>query len=381
MTDKRKKRITCLTVILVIIILLLISLIYNIKHNPGFNALYRRFFGDQMVSGELTLLDSGVTYRTATYQDTVAITSGGEMMFVDINGNKTGDHPILSMSNPMLSVAGKYLIVADAEGKNAVVFENQKQTHTVTCEGTIFFARINSNGYFLTASEEKGYKALVTVYNPSGQEIYRWHSGDRNVLDADVDYDGKSFKVAVLDTDSGVATGRILFFDTSSPTPVHEVVSDTNLFCKINCNRDHSLTTLGDRAITMFGPNSAEMWSIDFGNKPVIAADISSMDRLIVVLSADENAGLHSDRSDMYVYNRDGVQKNSIRFEGQLDSFSVYDDTAVSILNREIAVTDVYSTGSIFLTPNRDLRSITVFDNEKRVLAVSAAGYEILNIR
>ena len=379
MSDK-KRRIVILSIILSVAIILLLSIAYNLKNSPELNGFYRMVFGERTVSGTVMPLDGGVRYHATTYLDTVALTGGGQMMFIKKDGSLTGDHPLLSMSAPMLSASGKYLIVGDTGGTTAMVFINKKKLLAVQTEGNIYSVRINSNGYFLIVSEEKGYKGLVSLYSPEGKEIYRWHSGDRHILDADVDYDGSSFKVALLDTDGGQASGKILFFQTDSPDPIVEIQSDTNLFCRLQCNRDHSLTALGDTALTKYSPSGQEMWTVDYSGKVLLSADISSVDRLVLLLTA-QNSDDGDTGSELLVYNRNGKKKNSVPLNGQAEYMSLYDDTAVILTNPKIAVVDIYGSGAVEASLGKDLKFISIFRSENRALAVSSGGYEILKIR
>ena len=377
---RNRKRITATAIILSVVILLVLSVTYNLKYNPELNGFYRILFGNRTVSGTVVPLDGGVRYRAVRYMDTVALTGGGQMMFVKKNGSLSGDHPLLSMSAPMLSASGKYLIVGDTEGTGVVIFANKKKIRSLQTEGKIYSVRINSNGYYLIISEEKGYKGLVTLYSNLGTEIYRWHSGDRNILDADIDYDGTSFKVALLDTDSGQAAGRILFFRTDAPEPVNEISSNSNLFCRLTCNRDHSLTALGDTALTKFSPNGQELWSVDYSDQTLLSADISSVDRLVVLRTAGEAADGRGG-SALCVYNRNGKEKNVITFDGQGESMSVCDDIALILRNPKILVSDIDGSGVVDYSSGKDLKFVTVFQDKKHALAVSSGGYEILKIR
>lgn len=376
---RNNKKLTVITVIVVIFIILLLSVAYNLRYSPEVNQFYRFLFGERTISGEVVPLDGGVQYRATTYMDTVALTGGGEMMFIKKDGKLTGDHPLLSMSAPILSSSGKYLIVGDTAGDNAVIFANKKKVLSKQTEGTISSVRINSNGYFLIISEEKGYKGMISVYAPSGDEIYKWHSGDRNILDADVDYDGSSFKVALLDTEGLNTGGMILFFQTNQADPIHEIHSDSNLFCRLQCNRDHSLTALGDTGMVKYSPSGQELWSVNFENQTLLSADISSVDRLVLMLTADEADGIGG--SCLSVYNRNGKEKNTVAIEGQPDGMSVYDDTALILENPKIYVADVYGSGVLESSLGKDLKFISIFRNENRALAVSSGGYEILKIR
>ncbi len=377
---QKRKKVTTVSIIIAIVVILLLSVVYNLKNNPELNGFYRLIFGEQIISGEMTPLDTGVTYRTQGYIDTVAITSGGKITFVKKNGQgeEKGD---LSMNAPLFHSSGDYMIVGDTDGTSAVVFQDKKKVHSLKSEAPIFMVKINSNGYFIIVSEEKGYKALVTIYSPAGNEIYKWHSGDRNVLDADVDYDGTAFKVALLDTESGSASGKLLFFDIKKTEPIAEIPTEGNLVCSIKVNRDHSLTALGDQALSKYSPNGTLLWTVPFENRALLNADISSVDRLVIVLASEENSGLYTDKSMIYVYNRNGKEKNVNEIEGQIESFSVAGDTAVGLIDKKIAVIDLFGSGNILLTPDRDIRSVTLFASEDRVLALSPAGYEVLKVR
>jgi len=119
------------------------------------------------------------------------------------------------MGQPAItSSAGNY-IAFDIGGSAVRVFNNTRITSSIEASGTVVSASINKNGWFCIVTQDgSGYRGIVTVYNNTGNDVYRVSIGGGFVLSAELSDDNKN--LAIL---SFTSTGsRISFYhdiDTS----------------------------------------------------------------------------------------------------------------------------------------------------------------------
>lgn len=87
-------------------------------------------------------------------------------------------------------------------GKDVMMVAANGATKVIDSENAVVAADINDNGYVAIASEQSGYKGLVTVYDPQGEAIYKWFSGSGYLVDAAVNNSNTGMAALTL-SDSG----------------------------------------------------------------------------------------------------------------------------------------------------------------------------------
>ena len=99
-----------------------------------------------------------------------------------------------AFSNPAADSGNGGAVLWSQGGKDVMIVTADGATKTIDSESTVISADINDGGYVAVASEQSGYKGLVTVYDPQGEAVYKWFSGSGYLIDA-----------AVNNSDTGMA--------------------------------------------------------------------------------------------------------------------------------------------------------------------------------
>jgi len=119
-------------------------------------------------------LDGGlVVVSTSAYQ---VFDSTGEIVG---RGTKAFGNPA--------AASGSDSAVLWSQGSNAVMLVAANgATSVIDSDNPVIAASINDSGYVAVASEQSGYKGLVTIYDPKGKSVYKWFSGSGYLMDASV---------------------------------------------------------------------------------------------------------------------------------------------------------------------------------------------------
>lgn len=112
-----------------------------------------------------------------------------------------------AFSHPAISAGESGAVVWGSGGTEAMLISSSGKSSTVTTQGAIISASVNDNGYLALASEESGYKGIVTVYNAAAKPVYKWYSGAGYLISAAVSpSDSVMAAVSVTDTGSRIVT-------------------------------------------------------------------------------------------------------------------------------------------------------------------------------
>ncbi len=138
----------------------------------------------------------------------VATTSGLELIGSD---GQVAASKLLQMDTPSIASCDDYAVFYDLGGTNIAAAFLDGATQEIQCAGTILSATVSDGGYLCLTTESVGYRALVTVYDPSLEPVYEWYSSSAWVISAVVSPNGDDLAVLSY-TSSG---SEVRFFSLS----------------------------------------------------------------------------------------------------------------------------------------------------------------------
>lgn len=196
---KRKKNMTRFTVIFMAVVLLLVAL-YYICFLSGWS-YYNK--GEDFVVEENVIKTVEKTSEkelvSEEYRDLSLVFENGKLAAYNISG-KTRWSLDVQITNPILEVSGKYILLADRNGKNVYIIKNGKIMLEYQTEYIILAADINKNGTVITVTDDNNYKNRVSVRKASGKEIFVWHSATSYVVDAAISDNQETVMLTTLST-------------------------------------------------------------------------------------------------------------------------------------------------------------------------------------
>ncbi len=91
-----------------------------------------------------------------------------------------------ALSSPAVASGPGGAVLWSQGGKDVMRISAEGATKSLDSENSVIAASINDSGYVAVSSEQSGYKGLVTVYDESGEAVYKWFSGSAYLVDAAV---------------------------------------------------------------------------------------------------------------------------------------------------------------------------------------------------
>lgn len=94
-----------------------------------------------------------------------------------------------------------YCVVGENGGSKLLLFNEKEKLWEFDINGEILEVSVNKNGYVACIYAKSGYKSLVKVITPSGEEMFTNYLASTFALDADISNDNKYLAIAEINTD------------------------------------------------------------------------------------------------------------------------------------------------------------------------------------
>lgn len=168
------------------------------------------------------------------------------------------------MAVPTVSAGGKTVCAYDLGGDLVKVLNKDGVLYTLKAEGKIISATVGDSGWLALTTEGSGvYKSLVSVYNRSGQSVYRFESATGYVLTAAVSPDNGSLAVLTL-CEQG---SRIVFFSLNSPEEKASCLLDGVVVLDIRYLGNGSVIAVGYESVMLVHPNGSSQQLLDYSGR------------------------------------------------------------------------------------------------------------------
>lgn len=349
------------------VLVLLILVVAMIASNPE----VWKFFS-QNESLKLSF-QTGVEYDMVTCDKEMLLVNNEGIYAIDKLGREAWS-VVSSATSPHVMVSGKYIMLADMNGKTVKTFQKEKTVAQIETENEILCAKVNKNGYVAVATDELGYKGLVILHNKSGQEIFRWHSGTGYIGDIDVSPKNK-LAVAQLMTDKEKVYSRILIIDPTSdkePTCIAEV---EGIVMKLKYRDNSSLVAVSDSGLYGYRRSGKQSFAVDFEGRKPIECNIENEQNMVLAF----DSGLNSTVLESYGSN--GKKRGSFDAESEVRAIDVNGECIV--IAKIDGIVRITPKGVVKkeITASNDVKDIKIFNSRDKMMSLGDSSAELIKIR
>lgn len=223
--------------------------------------------------------ENGSLQSFALMDNRLAIASSSGLQILD-EGGKTISRQVFSMDRPCVCAGGDTCIFYDVGGTALRLFLGVEKYVEMDTESGIIAVNVNSSGYFAVTTEESGYKGSVTVYNNSGEAIYKWYSGSGYTLDAVVTPDNKRLAVLCV----GESGSIVHFFRLTDEDEYSSATIPAELCFAMGTDGNGNVYVLSEEALHFFDKNGNEDKIVGFEDNYLMDYEFSE-NLCIIVLS------------------------------------------------------------------------------------------------
>lgn len=153
-------------------------------------------------------IDYQSTSNVFAYDKYIAILNKNTLSIYTANGEKAESLEI-NISKPLVSSKGKYLVIAENEGKNIYLIGGTSILWQTEIEGEISRVNVNKNGYVSVIVTHTTYKSVVISYNQEGKELFRTYLSSTYAICADISNNNKYLAIGEVDYSGTIVKSNI----------------------------------------------------------------------------------------------------------------------------------------------------------------------------
>ena len=178
------------------------------------------------------------------YDNHIAILEDNKLSIYNVSGKEEATINI-SISNPIFKSCGKYLLIAESNGKNAYLIYNIGLQWQKTMDGNISKVAVNKNGAVGLVLTGTTYKSVIVMYGITGAEEFKTYLSTTIAVDLEISEDNKYLSFAEMNTSGTLISSAVktVSVEKAKNTPEEAIVykyedQKNNLIVNIKYDKD-----------------------------------------------------------------------------------------------------------------------------------------------
>lgn len=321
-----------------------------------------------VLSRDPIALNDASNSRYARYDNGILVVNDNLMTLYTNTGKTTWSVPI-QISEPILKVSGKKILIAEENGKKFELYNGKKSLYKKELENNIINANLSSDGDVTLVTERNYYKGSVSVYNKDGEEVFLRNFGTDSVLASAISKQRK-LAVSLLSVDEKV-NSKIVFLDINKTDDGTSKVYENTLVYDLDFSGE-TLFAYCDDKIVALNKNSKEKWIEEFGEKNLCYYNKDTSNNRLLLLD-------NSNEGEFILFNSSGITKK-MRTDIIPEFCDVNSNKIIYNDERNLYLTKTNGDHLAKYTTSRDIYK-TFFIDSKNVLVVYNSSIEFLKIK
>lgn len=222
----------------------------------------------------------------------------------------------ISTENPVVKMAGAYILVTDIGGKDFYVINGFNVKWSLKSDSTIINADISSNGFVSVVKEKKGYKGAIDIYDENGNMVFTTVRGGAFVIASKVFNPEDKVLINSVDT-SGINASTNLELINMHAETVGKSQEDNIILPSLwNLNGKYILG-VSDNALICYDMSLKRKWKREFTK--VFSSNIALGKYSIIAIQSETKAGLTSgNESEVKIINTKGEDISQYSLKGDV---------------------------------------------------------------
>jgi len=270
-------------------VILAISLfvVYNVNNEFrdfwDYTVLRKEIEGDDVKS--LSLEKDALKF-TYSYDKRIVVLEKNILELYNEEANKEKEIDV-NIAIPLYYSCNRFLVIAEKGGGKLYLINENNLAWQKDLDGYISQIYVNKNGYVGVAMSTVGYKTVIVLYNPLGEELFRTYLPTTYCIDMEISNDNKYMAIAELDSSGTMieTSIKIISIENAKTKPQEAFIAtynpnSNNMILNIKYTDDGKLIAMYDNAIYYAHESMEEILKV---SSNVIFADIESPNRVISI--------------------------------------------------------------------------------------------------
>lgn len=352
---------------ILVAVLIVVAVLIMVASNPDIKDFFSK-------SEAIKLnFQTGVEYDMVAYGKEMLLVNNEGVYAIDKSGREAWS-AVSAATSPYAQVSGRYIMIADINGKEAKTFRKEKIVSEIKTENEILCATVNKNGYIAVATNELGYKGMVLLYDKGGKELFRWYSGSGYIGDVALSPNNK-LTVAQIMTDKEQVYSKILMINPTSDKEPECISEPLGIVVKLKYNDDGSLIALTNNGLYGYKRSGKPKFTVDFGSRHLLKCNIENKNNLVLAFDSGRSSTV------LESYSSNGKLRGSFDAGGEIRALDVSGERIVAAIHDKLIVLNPRGTVKSELKSSKDVKAIRIFGDRSKLLSLGGGSAEIINIR
>ncbi|MBQ2840748.1 MAG: hypothetical protein IJE70_05325 [Oscillospiraceae bacterium] len=309
------------------------------------------------------VFDSNEYNRFTVLNGNLCIISPELISSKTLSGKTSLSEPVL-LRSPAVTKSDLRFVAYDLGGLNFYIANSKKLLHSGTAENKILNAGIGKSGHLALVTEDTDSKALLTVYSPSFEPVYKFHSSGKYVFDASLSPNGKTVAVITYGTSNGIFESSLSLAKLNSDGFYSTASLGGSMPLKVCFRSDNRILVICNDKTVVFDNDGELKAEIPYNELPVKAFSKTSEKYVSIILDNYQNGG----NTRLLLIDNNG---NNVSLDFDEDVYSLSSKgnyTAVQFSDKCVVFEDDLSVHCEFAIPT----SITqcIMNNDGSVLSI-----------
>ena len=363
--DKKKLIKISITIILIILIIVGLCLYFlneSVRKWTDINILRKEIKIDK---AKTIYLESGKNNQVFGYGKYIGILNDKNLKVY----NKSGENVVnlsVDINTAIYSANDKYLVLAEKNGQNICSIFDKNYGWEQKTEGEILQVYVSKNGYVAVVTTDTTYKAIITLYDNSGKQLFRNFLSSTRVADVSISNDEKYLAYAEIDASGTIvkSTVKVISIKDAQNKSENAVINkyesaNSQIAINVQYQDKQKLICMYNDSIKRITQNNEET-ILDIKEKNTFAS--IELDNHIAYIS-EENNGSFNSNSVLNIINVQNNQKSTYTFDELAKDMKTYNN----IIGVNVG-TDIYfiNTKGMLIkkyTSNQEITNFTILSD------------------
>lgn len=302
------------------------------------------------------------------YDKYVAVLNKNNFNIYTHDGNKTASLDI-KISNPVVCSRGKYMVVAEQDGKKIYLINGSNIAWQNDINGAISGVNVNKNGYVSVIVTNTTYKSVVVLYSPEGKELFRSFLSSTYAVCTDISNNNKYLAIGEVDYTGTIVKSNVEIISISlaqsntekTKSVINKYQSNTGEIISAIRYQDKDIAMcMFNKYIQKVGTDSNEKY-IDI-NDDVLFFDMGLKDKFTTINK--QSSGLFAYEYEMKIKNTGTSSEHLYILKNDVPKSIIVSSELIGInLGTEVQI--VNSNGMLLKSykSKQEIKSLVVGDN------------------
>lgn len=259
------------------------------------------------------------------YDKGVVCAKSNYLCYITQNGDKKWEQQT-QISNPILSVGGKYIAVAGSGSTHLNLYKGKDLVFSIDVPNKIKACSVSEKGDVALITDKEAYKGSVSVINKKGEEVFSWISGV-NYITSVAMLKSRNVAVSLVSAENTVKS-YVMLFDIYDSDPINGTEIANSLIFNSDKHKNNAYIC-ADNSIASVNKDGELNYCIRFDDMEITHTASDEKGRRAISYTADNIPYIN-------VYNRKGELYATAETESVPDYIDIYKSTILYNNGRDV---------------------------------------------